>query len=70
MLIRNTRDVSVNDIQGYLIKGAHVHPLLYTEFLECLQNLEYKSKICLTPHTRMELYSKRVATKIAQGAAA
>ncbi len=70
MLIRNTKNVSVNDIQGYLTKGAQVHPLLYSVFLELLVELEYDRKLCLTPQTRMEFYSKRVAANIARKLAA
>ena len=69
-MIRNTKNVSVNDIQGYLIKGAEVHPLLYTVFLETLSELELERKLCLTPQTRMEIYSKRVAANIARKLAA
>ena len=70
MLIRNTKNVSVNDIQGYLTKGAKVHPLLYSAFLKLLVELEYGRKLCLIPQTRMEIYSKRVATNIARKLAA
>lgn len=70
MLIRNTKNVSVNDIQGYLTKGAKVHPLLYSIFLKLLVELEYGRKLCLIPQTRMEIYSKRVATNIARKLAA
>lgn len=66
MLIRNTKDVSVNDIQGYLTKGAKVHPLLYAAFLDLLVELELDRKLCLTPKTRMEIYSKRVESRIAR----
>ncbi len=66
MLIRNTKNVSVDDVQSYLIKGAGVHPLLYTTFLETLLELEYERKLCLTHQTRMEMYSKRVDTSIAR----
>jgi Mn-containing catalase len=66
MLIRNTRDVSVNDIQSYLIKGAEIHPLLYTSFLEELEDLEFDRKLCLTPQARLELYSRRISTRIAR----
>ena len=70
MLIRNTKDVSVDDVQNYLIKGAGVHPLLYTTFLEALLELEYKRKLCLVPQTRLELYSNRVSANIARKLAA
>ena len=70
MLIRNTKNVSVNDVQGYLSKGAEVHPLLYTSFLNELVQLEFARKICLTPKTRLEIYSKRVAANIARKLAA
>lgn len=66
MLIRNTKKVSVNEVQEYLIKGARVHPLLYASFLEELVQLEYDRKLCLTPRARMELYSNRVSTNIAR----
>lgn len=66
MLIRNTRNVSVSDIQGYFVKGAKVHPLLYIAFLDSLVELEHAKKLCLTPQTRMEIYSNRVATRITQ----
>lgn len=69
-MIRNTKNVSVNDVQGYLTKGARVHPLLYTSFLEDLRNLEFERKLCLTPKTRLELYSRRVSAKIARRLAA
>ena len=63
-MIRNTKEVSVNDVQGYLIKGAEVHPLLYTTFLKDLESLEIQRKLCLTPKTRMELYSRRVSANL------
>ena len=64
MLIRNTKDVSVNDIQGYFAKGADVHPRLYAAFLDQLVELEKSRQLCLTPKTRMEIYSKRVSASI------
>ena len=70
MLIRNTKNVSVDDVQSYLIKGAGVHPLLYSTFLEALLELEYERKLCLVPQTRLELYSKRVSANIARKLAA
>ena len=70
MLIRNTKYVSVDEIQGYLAKGAGVHPLLYALFLDQLAQLEISRKLCLTPKTRLEIYSNRVATSIARKLAA
>lgn len=70
MLIRNTKRVSVDEVQSYLTKGANVHPLLYASFLESLVQLEIERKICLTPQTRMEIYSKRVSANIARKLAA
>ena len=69
-MIRNTKNVSVDEIQGYLAKGAEVHPLLYADFLNQLKDLEISRYLCLTPQTRMELYSKRVAHNIARKLAA
>ena len=69
-MIRNTKNVSVDEIQGYLIKGADVHPLLYADYLIQLKNLEIARQLCLTPQTRMELYSRRVSANIARKLAA
>lgn len=66
MLIRNTKKVSVDEVQGYLTKGARVHPLLYASYLKELVHLEHARKLCLTPRARMELYSNRVSTSIAR----
>lgn len=69
-MIRNTKNVSVNDVQGYFIKGAKVHPRLYAAFLDDLRQLEFDRKLCLTPQTRLELYSRRVSANIARRIAA
>jgi len=69
-MIRNTTDVSINDVQGYLTKGAKVHPLLYTAFLNELIELQYKRILSILPQTRLEIYSKRVAANIARKIAA
>lgn len=70
MLIRNTKTVSVDEVQEYLTKGAEVHPLLYASFLQELVHLENARKLCLTPQTRLETYSNRVAASIARKLAA
>ena len=70
MLIRNTKNVSVNEVQDYLIRGANIHPLLYNAFLDELVELEFKKNLCLVPSTRLEIYSNRVASRIAQKLAA
>jgi len=69
-MIRNTTDVSINDVQGYLTKGAKVHPLLYTAFLNELIELQYKRILSILPQTRLEIYSKRVSANIARRIAA
>lgn len=65
-MIRNTKTVSVSEVQGYLIKGAQVHPRLYAAFLDNLVQLENERFLCLTPKTRLEIYSRRVSTNIAR----
>lgn len=70
MKIRNTKSVGVNDVQCYLTSGAYVHPELYHAFLLELAEMEHKRKLCLLPHTRMQLYSQQVAKKIAARLAA
>jgi Mn-containing catalase len=69
-MIRNTKNVSVNDVQGYLVRGADVHPLLYYSFLNELTNLEISRKLCVTPQTRLEMYSIRVSQNITRRLAA
>ncbi len=69
-MIRNTTNVSINDVQGYLTKGAKVHPLLYTAFLNELIELQYKRILSILPQTRLEIYSKRVSANIARRIAA
>jgi len=64
MKIRNTKDVSVNDVQCYLTKGAFVHPELYYTFLCELAEMEHKRKLCLLPQTRLQLYSQDVERRI------
>lgn len=70
MKIRNTRDVSIHEVQCYLTNGAYVHPELYYAFLVELQKMEYAKKLSLLPQTRMQLYSRRVAKSIASKLAA
>ncbi len=65
-MIRNTKIVSVSEVQGYFIKGAKVHPRLYSAFLDTLVQLESEKVLCLTPKTRLEVYSRRVSTNIAR----
>lgn len=69
-MIRNTKIVSVSEVQGYLSKGARVHPLLYTAFLDQLIELEFSDKLRILPQTRLEIYSTRVASNIARRLAA
>ena len=69
-MIRNTKDVSVNEVQGYLLRGAKVHPLLYSVFLEHLVQLELEHKLIILPKTRLEIYSRRVSANIARKLAA
>lgn len=69
-MIRNTKVVSVSEVQGYLSKGARVHPLLYAAFLDQLVKLEFDHKLRILPHTRLEIYSTRVASNIARRLAA
>ena len=70
MLIRNTKNVSIDEIQEYITKGARIHPLLYSMYLETLVELEFERKLCLTPKTRLEIYSRRVSANIARKLAA
>ena len=70
MKIRNTRDVSIHEVQCYLTNGVYVHPELYYRFLVELQQMEYAKKLSLLPHTRMQLYSRRVSKSIARKLAA
>ena len=65
MKIRNTKDVSVEEVQCYLTNGVYVHPELYYKFLMELADLEHQKKLCLVPHARMQLYSKTVSRNIA-----
>ena len=69
-MIRNTKHVSVDDIQDYMTKGATVHPVLYAMFLELLVQMEYERRLCILPEFRAEIYSKRVAANIARKLAA
>ena len=69
-MIRNTKNVSVSEVQGYLSMGARVHPLLYATFLDQLVELEFDHKLRILPQTRLEIYSTRVATNIARRLAA
>jgi len=69
-MIRNTKIVSVSEVQGYLSMGARVHPLLYAAFLNQLIELEFHHKLRILPQTRLEIYSTRVATNIARRLAA
>ena len=69
-MIRNTKIVSVSEVQGYLSKGAKVHPLLYSVFLKGLVQLELEQKLIILPKTRLEMYSRRVSTNIARKLAA
>lgn len=69
-MIRNTKNVSVNEVQGYLSKGAKVHPLLYSVFLDHLVHLEFDKKLMILPKTRLEIYSRRVSANIARKLAA
>jgi len=64
MKIRNTKDVSVNDVQCYLTTGAFVLPELYYAFLCELAEMEHKRKLCLLPQTRLQLYSQDVERRI------
>lgn len=65
-MIRNTKNVSVDEIQEYMTKGATVHPVLYAMFLELLVQLEHDHQLCILPKTRLEIYSRRVSTNIAR----
>jgi len=69
-MIRNTKIVSVDEVQGYLAKGAKVHPLLYSVFIEHLIRLEFDKKLTILPKTRLEIYSRRVSANIARKLAA
>lgn len=48
--------ISVNEIQFYLSKGAHLHPLLYRTFLSDLYELQNKHKVCLIPISILQHY--------------
>lgn len=69
-MIRNTKIVSVNEVQEYLTKGARVHPLLYSVFLDHLVQLELNHQLSILPKTRLEIYSRRVSANIARKLAA
>ncbi len=69
-MIRNTKTVSVSEVQGYLSRGARVHPLLYAAFIDQLIELEFNHRLQILPKIRLEIYSTRVASNIARRLAA
>jgi hypothetical protein len=61
------RNLSLDELQMYVAKGAILHPVMYTQYIELLQNLEYHGKVTLIPSFRLEKYSNEMAARIAAG---
>ena len=57
-------NVSPEQIQEYLYKGAIIHPEVYYNFLNLLYIDSLKNRVCLTPESRLEYYSLSVDKKI------
>lgn len=65
-LSRKLKDsLDINEIADYLEQGASLHPLLYDYYLEHLEELSFKDKITLLPHTILELYAIKCSRKFA-----
>lgn len=44
----------------YMASGCSIHPLLYNEYLDQLEQLDKKGKICLLPSTIFTIYHRKI----------
>ena len=58
------KNISPEQIQDYICRGAIVHPDMYYHFLHLLYDESLKNNICMTPEARLEYYSLSVDKKI------
>jgi hypothetical protein len=58
-------NISPEQIQEYIYKGAIIHPEVYLNFLRLLHVNSLKGQLCMTPQARLEFYSLSVDKKIA-----
>lgn len=56
----------LDDVTGYLAKGAYPLPFIYSQFLTTLDEQERKNQVCMLPFARFEMYHKRLEAKIQQ----
>ena len=62
---RKLGTITVDDVQFILARQVIPHPLLYTEFLKLIIDLEYKNKVCPLPITLLQHYTVKIGEKVA-----
>lgn len=60
-------NITVDDLQFYLAKGAELHPHTQQFFLQELTRLQWAGKVSLTPSTILERYTLRFPRKVVNG---
>ena len=59
-----TKQLTVNQIQGYLSKGAALLPHIYEHLLVQLYAMEQEEKVCMLPVSIFNLYHIRLKRKL------
>jgi hypothetical protein len=59
-----TKQLTANQIQGYLSKGAALLPHIYEHFLVQLYAMEQEKQICMLPVSIFNLYHIRLERKL------
>lgn len=61
---KRLKDVTIDEVTSYILKGCLVLPPLYDYYLDQLEELERQGKICLTPSCIFELYHRNLFRKL------
>lgn len=65
MKVRNSKHVTIDEVQLTIARRAILHPDLHREFFSELIELENKGKISLLPSTILEHYNATMPDKVA-----
>lgn len=47
-------EISINEIQFYVARNVELHPIVYSSFLQQLNDLAHKNSVSLLPSTILE----------------
>ncbi len=59
-----TKHLTVDQIQGYLVKGVVPLPLIYEHLLTQLEEMHQENNICMLPISVFDLYHIKLTKKL------